>query len=98
MSGFKKDKDYRRLIAGVSPFVQQVYACEPPDEVAVDRADVVACAESFGLPAQAFPTVDDAMAAATREKRPGEFVLVAGSLFLVAAARRWLLARKGQSA
>ncbi|HKL49291.1 MAG TPA: hypothetical protein VJ882_06515, partial [Desulfuromonadales bacterium] len=77
------------------PFAQKVYACEPPSETAVEQAEIVACVRSSGSVAQGYASVDDALAEALREKRPGETVLVAGSLFLVAAARKWLLALKG---
>lgn len=97
VAGFKGDKNYRGLLAEIVPLTRKVYACEPPSETAVDRAELVACVRSSGLPALGFASVDDALAAALREKRPGEIVLVAGSLFLVAAARTWLLGRKGAS-
>nr|NIS39968.1 bifunctional folylpolyglutamate synthase/dihydrofolate synthase [Desulfuromonadales bacterium] len=98
VAGFKGDKDYRGLLAGLTPLVQHVYACEPPSEVAVGRTEIVAAAESLGTAAQEFSSVDDALAAALRDRSAGETVLVAGSLFLVASARQYLLARKGASA
>ncbi|MFO7982799.1 MAG: folylpolyglutamate synthase/dihydrofolate synthase family protein [Desulfuromonadales bacterium] len=95
--GFKGDKDYRALLAEILPFAKKVYVCEPPSETAVERSEIVTCVTASGSSAQGFASVEDALKEALREKRTGEIVLVAGSLFLVAAARKWLLALKGAS-
>ncbi len=49
-------------------------------------------AQLAGRPAAVFAEAASALEAALRERQPGEIVLVAGSLFLVAAAREALLA------
>lgn len=87
--GVKGDKDYREILRLVLPWVSRLYCTVPPVEDAVAPATLAAA--SGLLSAQLFFSCQEALARALRERGPDEIVLVAGSLFLVAAAREFLL-------
>ncbi|MDT8419237.1 MAG: folylpolyglutamate synthase/dihydrofolate synthase family protein [Desulfuromonadales bacterium] len=93
--GIKADKDYRGIMAPLLPRVARVYACAPPVEAAIPPDELAAWAASAGVPAEAFASPEQALAAALNTAAAGEPVLVAGSLFLIAAVREGLLAGDG---
>ena len=89
--GVKGDKDPQSILALLLPKVTALYCTVPPVEDAVSPAILVATAESAGRPARVFASCREALIAALVDCGEEEIVLVAGSLFLVAAAREYLL-------
>ncbi len=90
--GCKADKNYAAILAALLPFVRSLQATEPPVEAAVEMEKLVQQARRSGLPAAAHKDPGAAFGAACAACREQEIVLVAGSLFLVAAIREALLA------
>lgn len=88
--GLKADKRPEDLLGPLLPLVTALYCTTPPVDAAIDPATLVALGVSAGLPAGSYPDTATALAAALAGRREGEIVLVAGSLFLVAAAREAL--------
>ncbi len=91
--GIKGDKDLDRLLAPLLPRVDTLYCTRPPVETAASPEAIAAAAAAAGRSARVYPTPDAALETALAERRPGELILVAGSLFLVAAARDYLMNR-----
>jgi dihydrofolate synthase/folylpolyglutamate synthase len=89
--GIKGDKDPQAILAPLLPQVALLYCTVPPVEEAVSPAFLAAVAEAGGRPARTFVSCQEAMAAALADCGDDDVVLVAGSLFLVAAAREYLL-------
>ncbi|PLX89462.1 MAG: bifunctional folylpolyglutamate synthase/dihydrofolate synthase [Desulfuromonas sp.] len=90
--GIKADKDYRGIMDPILPRIGRLYACAPPVEAAVPPHELVAYAESAGVPAAVFDSPERALTAARNAAGASESVLVAGSLFLIADVREGLLA------
>lgn len=88
--GLKGDKRPADLLGPLLPLVTALYCTTPPVDTAIDPAVLVAQAAAAGLGASSYPDTAAALAAARASRREGEIVLVAGSLFLVAAAREAL--------
>jgi len=88
--GIKADKEMAELLAPLQPFATACYCTRPPVDAAHDPRAIAAAVRSSGCPAAVFEEPAAALAAALADRRPGEVVLVAGSLFLVAAARHYL--------
>jgi dihydrofolate synthase/folylpolyglutamate synthase len=83
----------RRPEAVLAPLrgrLRALYATAVPEGVAVPPTELVAWAQQSELSARAFPTPDQALEAALAEREAGEVVVVAGSLYLVAAVRALL--------
>lgn len=89
--GMKADKQAGEMLRRLLPCAARLYATRPPVDAAVDPAELVAQAYASGVPAHAYETADEALSAALQARRPGEVLLVAGSLFLVAQMRERLL-------
>ncbi len=89
--GVKGDKDLDGLLAPLLPQVTAVYCTVPPVEAAAEPEALAAAAVAAGRPARSFPSAAAALTAALADRLPGEVVLVAGSLYLVAAAREFLM-------
>ncbi len=96
--GMKGDKRPQDILAPLLPLASALYCTEPPVEEAVAAAELVRRGEEARIPARAYATAREALAAALAERRPGEIVLVAGSLFLVAVAREALMQRSSGGA
>lgn len=88
--GIKGSRPAGDILGPVLSRVTALYCTEPPVEEAVAPAELVRLGTVSGVPARAFASPEDALAAALRERRGNEIVLVAGSLFLVAVARQFL--------
>ncbi|BCR04083.1 bifunctional folylpolyglutamate synthase/dihydrofolate synthase [Desulfuromonas versatilis] len=88
--GLKADKAVASVLAPLLPLVAAVYCTVPPVDQPVAAERLAAEATAAGRPARVFASPADALQAALTERRRGEIVLVAGSLFLVAAAREAL--------
>jgi dihydrofolate synthase/folylpolyglutamate synthase len=91
--GLKGDKRPADLLNPLLPLVTAIYCTIPPVDAAVPAAQLVALGSAAGLPASAYPDTESALADALAARGEGEIVLVAGSLFLVAAAREALQRR-----
>lgn len=94
--GIKGDKDAAAILAPLLPLTKVLYATVPPVEDAVVPEQLAAFAAGHGVDARLCSTPAAALSLALRERVAGEIVLVAGSLFLVAAARAWLLSGEGR--
>lgn len=91
VAGLKADKESDKILSCLLPRVGQLYACRPPVEEAIPPEKLAEQARSADVPASLFDTPEQAFAAALKSRAPGEVILVAGSLFLVAAVREQLL-------
>jgi len=87
--GAMHDKDHRSMAAALPP-VASVRTCAPAHERASDPAVLAAAFETAADAAtvETAPSVADALAGARDAAESGDCVLVAGSLFAVAEARR----------
>ena len=86
--GAMHDKDHRSMVSAL-PTATSVRACAPAHERAADPAVLAAAFEEISDPAVATaPSVAAALADARAAADPGDCVLVVGSLFAVAEARR----------
>lgn len=95
VAGIKGDKDAAAVLEPLLPLVSAMYCVRPPVDVSIDPVHLVETARGAGVSAWSFDSTDPAMAAALEGMGTDEMVLVAGSLFLVAAARDYLI-RLGQ--
>jgi len=91
IAGLKADKDWRRILDPLLPHVAQLYACKPPVDAAVAPRQLAGHARALGVAAQVFEHPQQALSAALAGSEPDGMILVAGSLFLVAAIRAQLL-------
>jgi len=89
--GVFANKDLDAIATRLSPLADAVYACasgspraRPPDQVAAAFA-------SRGVDTRTFPTVEQAVETARADADEGDLILVTGSLYTVADARRTLL-------
>jgi dihydrofolate synthase/folylpolyglutamate synthase len=83
----KADKDVAALMAPVLPRVSLVLATSLPDEKSYQPAMLVQLAQQAGVAAEVCKSPAAALQRALGLARPGQKILVAGSLFLVAALR-----------
>jgi dihydrofolate synthase/folylpolyglutamate synthase len=89
--GCKGDKHWQELLDILCPFVTTLYAVRPPVDSSVDPQQIVAQAIDSGVLAQACLSPAEAIETAIKQRNVDEIVVVAGSLFLVAAVREYLL-------
>lgn len=89
--GLKADKQAAELLRPLLPFVAQLYATRPPVDESIDPEKLMQQAEKSGILAAEYAKPAAALQAALSNRSAGQSVLVAGSLFLVAAAREELL-------
>jgi len=68
-----------------------VVACPPPSPRALPSTDVVAAAVRLGVDARACDTVEEAVDLGLADATTDELVLITGSLYVVGAARAWLV-------
>ncbi len=94
--GASEDKDLFGMFAELAPNVRQVIATQAVHPRATDPQLLVDLAHQFGRPAMAVPTVAQALDEALRQAKDEAVVLVAGSIFLAAAARDAWKARLAQ--
>ena len=90
VAGIKGDKSPDDILGPILPRVRAVYAAPPPVEKAVSPETLAQAAREAGVPASVHPDAESALRAALSARGAREIVLVAGSLFLVAAAREAL--------
>ncbi|WP_303721391.1 folylpolyglutamate synthase/dihydrofolate synthase family protein [Malonomonas rubra] len=89
--GMKADKQADELLRPLLPFVGRLYATRPPVDASIDPEKLVQLAGKSGILATKYTEPEAALIAALQNRRLGEVLLVAGSLFLVAAIREKLL-------
>ncbi|MDX2494228.1 MAG: folylpolyglutamate synthase/dihydrofolate synthase family protein, partial [Desulfuromusa sp.] len=89
--GCKADKEANELLSELLPFASCVYATQPPGNKAVPVEKLVQQAHESGILARGYVDPVAAIQAALEKRSSGETILVAGSLFLVAAIREFLL-------
>jgi dihydrofolate synthase/folylpolyglutamate synthase len=89
--GVSRDKSLDALAAGFQPLQPEVIAVAAAHPRAADPLDVARAFQQLDLPARTAPSVTEGVDAAMEEARPGELLLVAGSLFVVAEARAAVL-------
>jgi dihydrofolate synthase / folylpolyglutamate synthase len=84
------NKDLAGICAPLAPLADEAYVARNESVRSADPADV---ADALGRPAARFGSVAEALAAARAAADPRDIVLVTGSLFTVADAKRALAAR-----
>lgn len=82
------------ILAPLLPHVACLYATLPPVDQGVEPDKLVQAAQQSGVVAESYAGPAEAMTAALADCCEGEIVLVAGSLFLVAAVRDYLMDRE----
>ena len=88
--GCVNDKDYRHILQllisqfSILNFQFSIYFTQPSVPRKLPVADLVAAAHEMGIEGLAFDNVKEAIAAARAAADPQDFVLVTGSIFLVA--------------
>lgn len=92
IAGFKQDKAWKEMLLQLRPRLRALYATAPPVEASVSPDEIVATASQTGCPARVFADPHKALDAALEQRAEDDIILVAGSLFLVAAVRAVLLA------
>jgi dihydrofolate synthase/folylpolyglutamate synthase len=90
VAGIKGIRPIRDILGPLLPHVSALYCTRPPVEESVDPELLAEQGAAAGISAEAYETPEAALAAALRDRRRDEIVLVAGSLFLAAAAREFL--------
>ncbi|PLY01108.1 MAG: bifunctional folylpolyglutamate synthase/dihydrofolate synthase [Desulfuromonas sp.] len=94
--GLKADKNSEEVLIPLLPACAALYCVEPPVEEAKPTAELVAIAERHGVRAASFASIEAALDAVQAAAADSEIVLVAGSLFLVAAVREIILQEEGR--
>lgn len=89
--GLKADKQAEQLLTPLFPFVERLYAVRPPVDESIAPEKLVQLAAKSGILAASYADPQVALAAARESRGEGQVLLVAGSLFLVAAVREILL-------
>ncbi|TMK37781.1 MAG: bifunctional folylpolyglutamate synthase/dihydrofolate synthase [Actinobacteria bacterium] len=84
------NKDLAGICAALAPLADEAYVARNDSVRSADPAEVAA---TLGRPALRFASVAEALAAARAAAEPRDVVLVTGSLFTVADAKRALAAR-----
>jgi dihydrofolate synthase / folylpolyglutamate synthase len=92
--GVKGDKPVAEILAPILPQVAHIYAVPLPVEAFCPPAQIVACAEAGGVPGSIYDSCAEGLGMAVARRQQDDIVLVAGSLFLVAAARDYLVAQE----
>ena len=91
VAGIKGDKRSADILGPILPRVSALYAAEPPVDKAIPAAELAKAGRAAGVSSRAFASPKEALAAALADRREGEVVLVAGSLYRVAVARQFLM-------
>ncbi len=90
--GCMGDKDVAATLIAIAPLAERIIFTRPESERSATPEQLAAIlAEEERSKAQSAPTVKEALALATGMAQSGDLICVAGSLYLVGAARRILL-------
>lgn len=93
IAGLNADKDvdgFAGALAEGSPDAELI-ACPVPGGRGIDPAALASAVAAREVPARVAPSVEAALEETLAEARPDDLICVTGSLYLVAAARAWLL-------
>ena len=86
--GILDSKDAEGIVAALAPRASAAYACASSHPGALPAERVAGLCDAAGIPAVPYPTVGDALAAAEAAAGDDDLILVTGSLYTVADARR----------
>ncbi len=89
--GCKADKQAGAMLSTILPFVARLYITIPPGVEAVDPTSLLESARSAGVVTEIFTQPREALTAARQLRQPGDIILIAGSLFLIADLRAQLV-------
>ena len=89
--GVFADKDLEGVVAPLAPLADAGYAAAVDSVRARPSREVADAMTAHGIATEAFATVRDALDAAASAAAAGDLILVTGSLYTVADARRALL-------
>lgn len=89
--GCKADKQASTMLKRLLPFVGHIYLTTPPDVDAVEPEVLLAVARENGVQAESYATPVAALVAAQQLRSADRTIVVAGSLFLIAALRAQLV-------
>jgi dihydrofolate synthase / folylpolyglutamate synthase len=95
MLGGKDDGEMLQALAAAH--YRLVVTCPPPSPRAQPAEAVAEAARALGCQAVPTSSVPEALAVALAEAGPDELILVTGSLYVVGAARTFLMARQGSA-
>jgi dihydrofolate synthase / folylpolyglutamate synthase len=84
------NKDLNGIVAQLAPLTDVGYAATTTSVRARPAEEIARALAAHGIPTQAFGSVEEALAAAREAADDGDLILVTGSLYTVAAARRVL--------
>jgi dihydrofolate synthase/folylpolyglutamate synthase len=84
------NKDLAGILESLAPLASAGYAATTSSVRARPSGEIAAAMSAEGVPAEPFPNVEAALAAARSAAGPDDLVLVTGSLYTVADARRAL--------
>jgi len=93
----KADKDALGILSPLLPHAARLFATTLENEAAKPAAQLLQIAAETAIPGEECHTPADALQRALVMRRPGQKILVAGSLFLVAALRSRCLELAGAS-
>ena len=90
--GMLRERDPAEMLEALDALqARLVVACPAPSPRTLPAADVVAAARAMGLEAEEAGSVPEALTRALAVASPDDLVLVAGSLYVVGAARAALV-------
>ena len=90
--GVFANKDLEGIAARIAPLADEVFACATTSVRARPAEEVADAFSRRGVATQVFPDVQGALDAARADAGEGDLILVTGSLYTVADARRALVA------
>jgi len=82
------NKDVDGIVAAVAPLADAAYATRNSSRRSATAEVVETALFAAGVPAKTYPSVDEALADARVQAQEGDLILVTGSLYTVADARR----------
>ncbi|MDK2848107.1 MAG: dihydrofolate synthase / folylpolyglutamate synthase [Desulfuromonadales bacterium] len=94
IAGIKGQRCVEDILAPLLPYTVHLYATLPPVDQGVEPDKLVQTAQQAGVSAEVCASPAEAVAAALDDRDEDEVILVAGSLFLVAAVRDYLMDRE----
>lgn len=94
--GASRDKDIEGMLAAIRRPGMALYGCRSQHGRSAELAAIAQAAEARGIEPLLFDAVDEALWAAMSAAASDDCVCVAGSLFVVAAAREAIAARCGR--
>lgn len=94
----KSEKDARGILAPLLPHVERVFVTELDDEDAKPAGQLLQITGEAGIAGEECASPGEALQRALDDRRPGQKILLAGSLFLVSAVRARCLELAGAPA